>query len=72
MSGNPHWDIQPKWVKALSIGVGLPAWLVLMYSVLSENGFSNPWVMRVAFAAFATVAVVQFLFIARGYWRMDI
>ena len=72
MIANSEWSIQPKWVKALSLGIGLPAWLLIMIDVLSEDGISAAWVTYVAMALFAAVAVIQMLFIARAFWRMDL
>lgn len=65
-----HWRVQPKWVKALTVGIALPAWLVLMTDVFTGNTDSR--LNTAAFIAFATVAILQMIFVFRAYWRMDL
>ena len=61
-----HWKVQPGWVKALTVFVGLPAFLVLL------TGAASGALENVAMAAFIAVAVLQLSFVLRGYWRMDL
>ena len=68
--GDPHWQAQPVWVKALTILVGIPAWLVIFYIILSGN--LDDRLLNVAFPLFAIVCLLQCFFIARAYWRYDI
>lgn len=65
-----HWRLQPMWVKALTIGVAIPAWLVLMVGMFTGNigGRLN----NAALIAFAAVAALQMVFVFRAYWRMDL
>jgi hypothetical protein len=65
-----HWRIQPKWVKVLTVGVAVPAWLLFMRSVFT--GHVGGTLSTVAFIAFAAVAALQMAFVFRAYWRMDL
>ncbi|MBV9840286.1 MAG: hypothetical protein JOY99_01920 [Sphingomonadaceae bacterium] len=65
-----HWAVQPYWVKALTIIVAIPAWLVIAYSLMSDN--PDDHVVRMAGAMFAVVCLLQITFAAKAYWRHDI
>ncbi len=65
-----HWRVQPKWVKALTVGVAIPAWLVLMTGVFTGN--IGCTLNTAAFISFAAVAGLQLAFVFRAYWRMDL
>jgi hypothetical protein len=68
---NPsHWAVQPYWVKALTIIVAVPAWLVVAYNIMSD--YPDDRVVRVAGAMFMAVCLLQLTFVARAYWRHDI
>jgi hypothetical protein len=65
-----HWWVQPRWVKILTVAVGIPSWLYLWFTkdvdpVATLAG-------KIAFGGFFSVALLQLVFIFRGYWRMDI
>lgn len=65
-----HWRVQPTWVKALAVGIALPAWLVLLAGVFT--GHIHTRLNTAAFIAFAAVAILQMVFVYRAYWRMDL
>ncbi len=65
-----HWRVQPKWVKVLTLGVALPAWLVFMTSLFAGN--IGGTLQTAAFIAFAAVVGLQMAFVFRAYWRMDL
>ena len=67
---NGHWKVQPRWLKALTILVAVPAWLVLMVSVFS--GDIDATVETVALSAFVATFLLQVAFVFRAYWRMDL
>jgi hypothetical protein len=60
-----HWQVQPIWVKVLTISVALPAFFVLM---TGKGGRLE----TVALVAFAAIAMLQMTFVLRAYWRMDL
>lgn len=64
-----HWSVQPTWAKLYTICVGLPAWVFLMVGNLAANFSDNA--MNVATGLFAVAALMQMVFVFRGYWRMD-
>jgi hypothetical protein len=65
-----YWRVQPLWVKFITIAVGLPAWLVLAFGVLT--GRVDGDVEAVSFGLFLAVAILQLLFVSRAYWRMEL
>ena len=65
-----HWKVQPSWVKALTIVVAVPAWLVFAYNILSDS--PDDHVVHVSFVLFIVVALLQLIFVFRAYWREDI
>jgi Ca2+/H+ antiporter len=67
---NGHWKAQPRWVKLLTILVGLPAWLVLMAAVFNDN--INATVETVALGAFVATCLLQAPFVFRAYWRTEL
>ena len=64
-----HWNVQPVWVKAFTTWIGYPAWLLLVGKIGEGPPFEVEPLLIVAFAA---PAVLQMVFVARAYWRMDI
>jgi hypothetical protein len=69
-SNRGHWRALPPWAKAVTIFVGIPAWLVLMVSVF--RGETDSRISFVAFCIFGSVAVLQTLLLFRAYWRMEL
>ncbi len=65
-----HWRVQPKWLKALTVGIAIPAWLVFMASMFAGN--IGGTLQTAAFIAFAAVAALAMAFSFRAYWRMDL
>jgi hypothetical protein len=65
-----HWRVQPRWAKALTLLVALPAWIVWMVSVFT--GTPDGTLQTVAFGAFATIALLQLVFVFRAYRRMEL
>ena len=61
-----HWKVQPRWVKALTVIIGLPAFLVLI------TGAASGTLENVTMCAFIAVALLQVSFVLRAYWRMDL
>lgn len=60
-----HWQVQPKWVQALTIAVAVPAFLALVAGVEGR-------LETIALFAFAAIAILQLAFVLRAYWRMDL
>jgi len=69
-SNRGHWRVLPPWAKAITIIIGMPAWLVLMVSVFW--GEPDGRVSFIAFCIFGGVAVLQTLLLVRAYWRMEL
>jgi hypothetical protein len=69
-SNRGHWRALPQWAKAITIFIGVPAWLVLMASVF--RGEPDGGTSFVAFCTFGGVAVLQTLLLVRAYWRMEL
>lgn len=65
-----HWSAQPVWVKLYTICIGLPAWIFLMVGIFAAD-FGDV-AMNVATVLFVGAALLQMLFVFRGYWRIDI
>jgi len=61
-----YWKVQPGWVKALTIIIGLPAFIVLV------SGAASGTPENIAMGAFIAVALPQLIFVLRAYWRMDL
>jgi hypothetical protein len=57
-------------VKALTVGVALPAWLVFVAGVFT--GTIGGTLQTAAFIAFGAVVLLQMAFVFRAYWRMDL
>lgn len=66
---NGHWQVQPRWAKAVAVLVGLPAWFVLLFTVVTSHIGA---LQTAAFSVFAGVALLQLGFVFRAYWRMDL
>jgi hypothetical protein len=65
-----HWSVQPRWVKTASVIIGLPSFLYL-----GLRGGHDPLettLGTISLIGFASVALLQLIFVFRGYWRMDI
>ena len=65
-----YWRVLPQWAKAISIGVGLPAWIVLAFGVLTGRGDTT--INHTAFITFAAVAALQTALLFRSYWKMEL
>ena len=65
-----YWQAQPRWVKALTLLIAIPAWLVL--AVSSFTGAIGGTLQIIAFSVVAAVALLHLTFIFRAYWRMDL
>ena len=65
-----HWWVQPRWVKVMSVVIGVPSFLYLSFSG-GHDPLETP-LEAASFIGFALVAAVQMIFVLRAYWRMDI
>lgn len=65
-----YWRVLPRWVKAASLGIGLPAWIVLASGVVTGH-WGTP-LQCAASTIFMAVGVLQMAFIFRSYWRMEL
>jgi hypothetical protein len=64
------WQVQPRWVKALTLLIAVPAWLVFVTSIFA--GTLGGTLQTIAFSAFAAVALLQLAFVVRAFWRVDL
>ena len=64
------WQVQPRWVKALTLLIAVPAWLVFVTSIFF--GTLGGTLQTIAFSVFAAVALLQLVFVVRAFWRMDL
>lgn len=65
-----HWSVQPRWAKVASLVIGVPSFLYLWL-----KGGYDPFETSLGTASvigFALVALLQMIFVFRGYWRMEI
>ncbi len=65
-----HWRVLPQCVKAASIGIGLPAWIVVATGVVT--GHMDTPIQHAAFTVFMMVAVLQTASTFRSYWRKEL
>jgi hypothetical protein len=68
--GAAYWAVQPRWVRFLVLLVALPAWLVLVYGVLT--GELSTAVEDAAIGLFACVGAIELVYVTRAYWRLDL
>ena len=65
-----QWSVQPRWAKVASLVIGVPSFLYLWLKG-GYDPFETP-LGTASVIGFALVALLQLLFVFRGYWRMDI
>jgi len=70
--GDAHWSVQPRWLRLYTICIAVPAWVFLLVRILAGDFDFYDITVRTAAFLLATAAVLQIIFIFRGYWRMDI
>lgn len=66
------WRLFPRWLKALTLIVGLPAWLGFATMIVTGSIFEHETVTLTLFSSFAFVALCQTAFMARSAWRNDL
>jgi hypothetical protein len=66
------WRLFPRWLKALTLLVGLPAWLGFAAMIFTGAIFGHQTVTLTLFGVFGFVAVCQMVFMARAAWRNDL
>ena len=52
--------------------VGIPVFIAWIYLLQSGKAFEHQEIAFALFAVFGVLALLQVLFIARAYWKMDI
>ena len=65
------WSVQPTWVKLVSWGILLPAWLLFLCTILFPEQVPEQYSL-VAMWIMLPIAAIQILFVARAAWRRDI
>lgn len=65
-----YWSAQPGWVRFLTVIIALPAWLALVWLILTQN-FDEQYIKMIV-GAIVVVAIVQTYFVARAYLRLDL
>lgn len=65
-----HWSVQPRWAKVASFVIGVPSFFYLWLKG-GYDPFETP-LGTASVVGFVLVALLQMIFIFRGYWRMDI
>lgn len=68
--GNDLWNVLPRWVKVLSVAVALPAWLWWVWEIIAEPDASEAPLTPLFI--FGAVALIQFFFIGRALWRINL
>ena len=68
---NPFWNCQPLWVKLITVTVAIPAWLVFASIGVVRGDIGSPYADGAA-VIFASVAILQMIFVGRALWRHDI
>ena len=68
--GNALWHVLPAWVKLITCVIAFPAWLVMAVCTFTGNYLT--FVFNTAVCAFAAVALIQFVFLFRAFWRKDL
>lgn len=61
------WNVQPQWLRWITILVALPAWLVIMLSMF--QGDWSPLAINIGFATIFVVAALQLVFFIRSQRR---
>lgn len=64
------WSAMPKWVKRLTVLFGLPAWLIIVYGLFTENVSQAN--LNFACVIFAIVVIIQLPFLFRALWNNEI
>jgi hypothetical protein len=65
-----YWDVLPWWVRTLTYMIGLPALLVSLSPIFVQPPPPEA-AQNVAFGIWGIIVLIQLIFIARAYWRMD-
>jgi hypothetical protein len=66
------WHLFPRWLKLLTLLVGLPAWLGFAFIVFTGSIFEYQAATLALFGVFGLLAVCQTTLIARAAWRNDL
>ena len=66
------WRLFPRWLKALTLLVGLPAWLGFAVMILTGGIFDHQTATLTLFGIFAFVAVCQMVVTARTVRRNEL
>ncbi|UYY77464.1 hypothetical protein [Sphingomonas sp. R1] len=69
--GSP-WRLFPHWLKAITLLVGVPAWLGFAALVATGAIFEHQNTTLTLFGVLAFVAVCQTAFVAQAAWRNDL
>ncbi|WP_062733073.1 hypothetical protein [Sphingobium abikonense] len=66
------WAVLPKWVRAYTLFLGLPAWAVFALMIFSGQIFEYETLTMLAFGIFGSAAAIQTFFVAKATWRGEI
>ena len=69
--GSP-WRLFPRWLKAITLLVGVPAWLGCAALIATGSIFEHQAATLTLFGALAFVAVCQTAFVAQAAWGNDL
>jgi hypothetical protein len=72
LSFGSSWRLFPRWLKAVTLLVGVPAWLGFAAMVVTGSIFKHQTTTLTLFGAFAFVAICQTAFMAQAAWRNDL
>jgi hypothetical protein len=67
-----HRKVQPRWLRIAMVVFMPPLAIVWIYMIQSGQAFENERLMFGIFGVVGIFVLLQFFFIARAYWRMDI
>lgn len=65
MSGSAWWQGLPSWLKLVHLFVALPAWLFMVFCILTDQNKST--IVLVAFGIFFGAALLHIVFDRRHY-----
>lgn len=66
-----QWKVQPRWVKRLTMFIGIPCWIAFAATIFMGTIFTHTAPTLIFFGGFGVVAVLQTFFIARALWRNE-
>ncbi|WP_169804446.1 hypothetical protein [Sphingomonas pituitosa] len=66
------WRLFPRWLKAVTLLIGLPAWLGFAAMIVTGSILEHQTTTLTLFGAVVFVAVCQTTFMARAAWRNDL